>query len=76
MIGVVIGGVSFVAIPLLLGWLLVTGLSRGRIRARFVSYSRADEPISFWTTAATYAGLIIFWVAIVAWAILATLPRR
>jgi hypothetical protein len=74
-IRVIIGGISFFAIPLVVGWLLVTGLVRGRIRAHG-SFSRADEPISFWTTAALYAGLILFWIAIVCWAITIGLEGR
>ena len=66
---VIIGGISFFAIPLIVGWLLVTGLVKGRIQA-YGRFSRADEPISFWTTAAAYAGLILFWIAIVGWVIM------
>jgi hypothetical protein len=76
MISTIIGAVAFFAIPLLVGWQLVTGLRRGVIRIRGGSYSRASQPRWFWILAATYAGLILFWIAMVGRMVLITLRYR
>jgi hypothetical protein len=67
MIGVVIGGCAFLAIPTIVGWLLFTGLQRGVMRSRFGTYSRATEPTWFWVTAGEYLTVIAFWLGCVAW---------
>jgi hypothetical protein len=76
MIRAIIGGIAFASIPLLFGWLLVTGLQRGVIRARGANYSRATQPTLFWIVAAAYAALILFWTTIVGLAVVATQRYR
>jgi hypothetical protein len=44
--------------------LLFTGLRRGVIRAKGGSYSRADQPIWFWTLSALYAALMVFYLVV------------
>ena len=50
----------FIAPIALFGWLLVSGLRSGVMRARGASYSRATQPRWFWALAAIYtAGIAV-----------------
>lgn len=47
--------VPVIAIALLTGWPLFSGLRRGVIYARRVGHSRVDDPAAFWSYVGSYA---------------------
>ena len=61
-----LGGIAFLFIPQIVGWLLFVGLRTGRMPSAYGrSELRADSPRWFWITGAGYAGLLLLFV----WAI-------
>jgi hypothetical protein len=55
-----IGGTAFLMLPQMFGWFLLVGLVTGRIPARGGSELRSASPTWFWSVAATYAALLLF----------------
>jgi hypothetical protein len=55
MVGAYIGLTAVIAVALLTGWPLFTGLRRGVIYTKRKSYSRVADPSSFWFFATCYA---------------------
>ena len=49
---------AIAAVPLLLVWIVVSGLRTGIIRGRGGPISRADDPIFFWILIALYIACI------------------
>jgi hypothetical protein len=65
--GAFVGGTAFVAIPLLIAWVLFVGLRTGRMPTAYGrSELRAETPAWFWLTGAAYAGILMFFLWIIA----------
>ena len=56
-IGVLVAIAVFVGLPAFCVWKIITGLRRGVVTVRNGSYSRADQPVWYWTLMALFAGL-------------------
>jgi hypothetical protein len=65
-LGAFVGGVAFLFIPQLVGWMLLVGLKTGRIPTRSSSQSRTDSPLGFRLVAATYILILIVYSGILA----------
>ncbi len=65
--GAFVGGVAFLTIPQLCGWMLYVGLRTGRIQARGDTMSRADAPFGFWFTVTSYFAVFIVYVGLLLW---------
>lgn len=60
-----LGGTSFLAIPLLVGFGLFVGLRTGLMPQRGRRVSRADHPVDFWFTGGLYATLLAMCVGFI-----------
>lgn len=60
--GVVFMTALFVGLPAFCTWLVFKGIRTGVVRAKGFPYARADSPVFFWVTIATYAA-IAFWIS-------------
>jgi hypothetical protein len=61
-----LGGIAFLFVPQIVGWLLFVGLRTGRMPSAYGrSELRAESPTWFWITGAGYAGLLLLFIWII-----------
>ena len=64
MIGAYVGGVAFLAIPMLCAWMLIDGFRKGGMLAKGHRYYRHSEPVWFWILAGTYGTIATVYVSL------------
>lgn len=61
LVGIAFFVAFFVGVPAFCARLVIKGVRTGIVRAKGFPYARADSPVFFWVTIATYAALAL-WV--------------